>query len=147
MSPYFTPEGDPKLFRCGCGRPECSAPAPSQTLLDRLELLRHRIGRSLRATSGPRCPFWNTHEGGARTSDHLTGEGVDLEAATSGARDELLEAIYTKPRYFPRVGIGSSFVHVGLEGPERPPRLTWTYYPKPTPPAKPAPPPKPAPPA
>ena len=128
MPGYFTPASDPRLYACGCQRKECDAPPVSTDLLARLNILRYRLGRALVVNSGPRCAVWNAKQGGARTSDHLSGEGADLRALTSGERDELLEAIYTRPRLFVRVGIGRDFIHVGLPGTERPARVAWTYY-------------------
>lgn len=125
---WFTPAGDPRLFRCPCGRPDCEAPPPAAELLARLNVLRDRVGRPVIVTSGPRCPSWNARVGGARTSDHLTGEGADLHVRDSRERDELLDAIYTRPRLFLRIGAGPDFLHVGLPGPERPARVAWTYY-------------------
>lgn len=125
---YFAPETDPRLYRCSCERPDCDAPAVSDTLVSLLNELRRRVDRPIRVTSGPRCAVWNETVGGARTSDHLFGEGADLAAPTSGERDQLLAAVYAPPRLFWRVGIGAAFVHVGLPGHERLARLTWTYY-------------------
>jgi zinc D-Ala-D-Ala carboxypeptidase len=123
---YFTPSGDPALFACQCGK-GCEAPSPSPDLLARLDVLRFRLGRAVKVTSGPRCPYWNKKKGGTETSDHLTGEGADLECATSGERDRMLEELYQRPRLFKRVGIGKNFIHVGLST-KNPGDLTWTYY-------------------
>jgi hypothetical protein len=129
-SAVFTPAGDPALFRCACARPACDAPPPSTDLLARLNLLRHRLGRPLVVTSGPRCRWYNAQPevGGEATSDHLWGEGVDLRVSTSGERDEVLAALYQPPRLFLRVGVGPDFVHAGLPGPERPGQRCWVYY-------------------
>ncbi len=44
-----------------------------------LDPLRERVGRSLRVNSGYRSPEVNALVGGSRTSQHMTGEAVDLQ--------------------------------------------------------------------
>ncbi len=126
---FFSASSDPRLFSCGCGK-ACDAPPPHPDLVARLELLRYRVGRPIRVTSGPRCPDWNRRQGGTETSDHLTGAGADLAVATSGERWELLDACLRGPApLFTRLGIGRTFLHVGLAGPN-PGHQIWTYYPR-----------------
>ena len=127
---FFTPDTDPKLFRCACGRPACDAPAPSADLLARLEMLRYRFERPIRVTSGPRCAGHNATVGGAPNSDHLTGQGADLATADSRTRYELLQANFHGPPVFRRLGVGATFLHVGVV-PGKILDVCWAYYPKP----------------
>lgn len=128
MSRWFTADRDPRLFTCGCGRPACDAPPPSALLLANLDQLRDRRGAPVTIDSGPRCAVWNVHEGGTvdPPSGHLDGSEADLACPTSGERDALLEAIYTPPRLFLRVGIGKTFLHVGTS-PRLAQRVAWLY--------------------
>ena len=139
---YFRPESDPHLFRCRCGRPDCEAPTGVHpALLLGLNELRSRVGRPLRATSGNRCAWWNRQQGGVDDGDDCryteddsehcdpTGTtGADLACVTARERDELLVAIYARPRLFRRLGIGPDFVHVGTSI-LHPQQVCWTYYP------------------
>ena len=129
---HFTPEGDPKLFRCQCGRKECEAPPPSRILLLTLDLMRDAYGAPLVATSGPRCAWWNLHEEGDPKSEHLYGDGADLICVGSAVRWKMLDA--AKAAGFRRVGIGRIFLHVGVSTrQEHPADVVWDYYPKPNP--------------
>jgi len=126
---YFTPETDPKLFRCGCGEAACGALPPSTELLARLDLLRYRYGKAIIVTSGPRCVAYNRAVGGALNSDHLTGEGADLAAADSKSRYLLLAANFGGHPIFRRLGVGREFLHVGVMRTKLQ-DICWTYYPK-----------------
>lgn len=122
---YFTPKGDPYLFRCPCGK--CDL-VPAEAFVARLERLRGAYGRPLIVTSGPRCPEYNQKIGGAADSDHLTGEGADLACTDSRDRYFLLETVY-QTRLFNRLGIGKTFVHVGMRA-DLDRNVVWHYYPK-----------------
>ena len=121
---WFTTTTDPRLFRC-CDRPECDAPQPSGPLLDGLNRLRERLGRPIIVTSGPRCKVHNAEVGGADGSDHLVGNGADLEAPTSRDRWHLIAANFEAQTLFRRLGVGKTFVHVGVGST---PDVIWTYY-------------------
>ena len=114
-------------FYCRCRRPECDALREvSPDLLARLELLRLRVGRAIVVTSGLRCAWWNHHEGGVQSSEHLTGDAADLQALTAADRWQLIAANFEggKTPIFTRLGIGQGFVHVGIG---RPAHVVWTY--------------------
>ena len=128
--PFFSDHTDPALFHCSCGRPACDAPAPSADLLAHLEMLRYRFEGPIRVTSGPRCAAHNAKVGGAPNSDHLTGQGADLATADSRTRYELLQANFHGPPVFRRLGIGATFLHVGVV-PEKISDVAWCYYAKP----------------
>ncbi len=118
---YFT---DAELA-CKCGRAECDAPKQvSPALAKLLDAVREDVGRPVRVNSGLRCAFWNEKEGGKLKSDHLTGDGADLHAATSNERFELVRAALTRGCL--RIGIHKSFVHVGTRT-DLAPRVLWLY--------------------
>jgi hypothetical protein len=123
-------------FRCRCGRPDCDAPTePAQELVDRLDLLRQRLQRPVIISSGLRCIVWNSHEHGEFDSGHLDGTEVDIalpDLPVSLARSQTFDAIYAgglwagEARLFPRMGVGASFLHLGISKRLPSPRV-WTY--------------------
>lgn len=144
MAGYFTPETDPRLFRCQCGRAECDAPATlASALLAMLNELRARVGRPIVVTSGNRCAWWNRQQGGeddgddrrytdddSEHCDPAGATGADLLIRSGRERWKLLEANFRRPVLFRRLGIGPDFLHVGtsiIHAGE----VTWTYYAKP----------------
>jgi hypothetical protein len=126
---YFSPETDPRLFACSCGRPGCDAPPPSLMLLGILDAIRARHGKPIVITSGPRCLFWNEHEGGRPDSEHLEGKGADAQCLSSADRWSLVTAAISCGVL--RIGIGPDFVHIGIGGaPPHVQGVVWTYYPR-----------------
>lgn len=119
---FFSPDTDPALFRCpdGCGR----APAPSDLLLETLDAIRERYGEPVRVTSGVRCAEHNRRVGGVPNSEHLTGEAADLAVPNGTARFYLITAALAVGVI--RLGIGSTFVHVGVSR-RHPQGVIWLY--------------------
>jgi hypothetical protein len=118
---YFT---DAEVV-CKCGRPACDAPkSVNQDLATLLDGIREDVGRPVVASSVLRCAYWNEHEGGKPDSDHLTGDGADLRATTSGERYQLVKAALKRGAR--RVGIHKSFVHVGTRS-DLAPDVMWLY--------------------
>lgn len=128
---YFTPETDPWLYRCRCGRPKCdAATSVHPTLLSLLNELRYRVGRPIPVISGNRCEWWNAREGGVDGSEHVDPGGTlaaDLGLRSGRERYELLAANFTKPILFKRLGIGPDFLHVGASI-SHPLEVCWSYY-------------------
>lgn len=111
--------------RCKCKRAECDAPKDvTPALAKLLDGIREEVGRPVSASSICRCAFWNAKEGGKPDSDHLTGDGADLIATTSGERYQLVAAALT--RGCTRIGIHKSFVHVGTRS-DLAPHVLWLY--------------------
>jgi len=78
------------------------------TILDRLEILRGKVGKPLVITSGHRCAQWNALIGGAPQSRHKT-LAVDL-ALRGHDRHALLRDAHAAG--FAGFGLGRSFLHV-----------------------------------
>lgn len=131
MARYFSPETDPKLFRCPCDRPACDAPEPTPALLELLAAIREALGHAVIVASGPRCEYWNTQVGGEIPSTHLFGEGADLECLSSADR-ELIDTVRRGGGHahgYRRFGVGHTFVHVDVtQRPEFPQGVLWHYY-------------------
>lgn len=49
-----------------------------------LDPVREKFGRSIKVNSGYRCPKHNAKVGGARDSQHMTGEAADIVAERKG---------------------------------------------------------------
>ena len=114
-------------FLCRCARPECDAIRDvSPDLLARLERLRERLGRPLVVTSGIRCAWQNQRVGGVDGSEHVLGRAADLAMPTSPERYAVIEANFTVPTLFTRLGVGGTFVHVGVSD-ELASKVLWVY--------------------
>ena len=59
-----------------------------------LDPLRERYGRPIYVSSGYRCPRLNNAVGGAKTSQHVSGEAVDIYVASARDRAQLFSMIY-----------------------------------------------------
>lgn len=102
----------PAEFKCRCNRPECDAPAVSEFLVQKLDLLREHWGKPLRVTSGVRCKHWNEKVGGAPKSQHVLGLAADLAV---GNRKEALELMKLARKLgFIGIGVAEKFVHVDM---------------------------------
>lgn len=128
---YFAPETDPWLWNCrGHAGHVCGAATePSAALLDTLNRVRRLYGAPLMVNSGPRCPEHNRAEGGAEDSEHVSTpgcEGADVSCMGSRMRYLLTAAAFAAG--VERIGVGASFVHLGVS--ERlDPRVLWLYGP------------------
>jgi uncharacterized protein YcbK (DUF882 family) len=70
----------------------------------KLEQARELAGIPFVIVSGCRCVRHNTKEGGVMSSDHLTGEGVDIKTLTSLHRFKIVSAALAVN--LTRIGIG-----------------------------------------
>ena len=123
MSEHFKSEE----FWCKCNEPDCDGRRdPHPGLVLELEVMRQLYGKPIVITSGIRCPKQNAAVGGVKDSEHLTGEGADLACPTSTDRYAML--IAATRAGFRRVGIGKTFMHVGVSRTLQR-DVCWTYYP------------------
>jgi len=73
---------------------------------------------SIEFSSVCRCPAWNKHEGGSRTSSHLTTEKKQCKAAdvicrTSKKRYRLMAVLHEVG--FRRFGVARTFLHTDID--------------------------------
>lgn len=108
------------VCKCGCGLYNFSP-----FLLKVINEIRRRLARALIAKSGCRCIPHNKMEGGTETSDHLTGEGVDLKGIHSHTRYIILEVAFEFK--IKRIGLADKFIHLGLNIRDNPPEVFWIY--------------------
>ena len=117
MKNYFKP----KELRCKCG---CGLNNFSPILLGHINEIRFYLGFPLVVKSACRCPSHNQKEGGKHSSDHLTGEGVDVKAIGSQTRFMIIyKAILLGIN---RIGIAKTFIHLGINQ-TNPSSVMWIY--------------------
>lgn len=97
--------------------------------------LEARLGFEVSVTSGYRHPDHNEDVGGVPDSEHTysPAEGADILCLRSSTRYRMLRELFAMN--IRRIGIGQTFLHVGLAT-DKPQDCAWTYYPtvKKTPP-------------
>lgn len=103
-------------FRCRCGGKYCNGfPAePNEVLVELVDDLRERAGRTAHASSGLRCSVWNQIQGGVSNSRHLTGKALDFSVeGLSGI--QLLSLAQKDPRTRYAYIIDGGWVHVDVQ--------------------------------
>jgi len=108
-------------FDCKCG---CGSNNMQLYFLDMLERARTAANTPFVITSGFRCPAHNRKEGGKRNSDHLTGEGADIEIPNSRSRFIIVDSLILVG--FKRIGIAKTFIHAGSRF-DNPQKVIWLY--------------------
>jgi len=106
---HFSPETDPKLFACPCGK--CDA-KPTKRLLASLDSVRDVVGFPLGVSSGPRCKAYNKKIGGAKYSEHMDGDGADIPCTSSSNRIRIVDAALNVG--INRIGIAKTYIHLGV---------------------------------
>jgi len=108
-------------FTCRCG---CGFDGVNTDFINHLQIARDVSGVIYKITSGCRCIIHNRKEGGKSSSDHLTGEGADIETPNSHIRFKVLKGLFAAG--FRRIGIGKEFVHAG-SAVRNPAGVSWLY--------------------
>jgi zinc D-Ala-D-Ala carboxypeptidase len=98
--------------------------------LDRLELLRSKLGRPIVISSGYRAPEYNAKVSPqtGRTGPHTTGRAADILVNGGRERFELVQAALAVG--FTGIGVAKGFVHVDdvpVEWKQIPRPAIWTY--------------------
>ena len=114
---YFSP--DELKCKCGCGLNNFKP-----FLLRVVNQIRHNLGKPLIRKSACRCIPHNLEEGGTDTSDHLTGEGIDLKAIHSHTRFIILETAFMLE--IRRIGLAKTYIHLGINK-LNPQEVFWIY--------------------
>lgn len=94
-------------------------------LVRKLDIMRGIVNRPIIINSGLRGPVANANAGGVPNSEHMRGEGADIRATESRERFYLVDAAIKAG--FRRIGIGRTFVHVGVST-TLAQDVIWTYY-------------------
>ena len=106
-------------FACKCG---CGFDNINPLLVQKLDIIREKMGTPLKVTSGCRCASYNKSVKGKPDSAHVKGNAADI-AIVGGVRRYafLLLAL----REFKRVGVYGTFCHVDVDN-ELPQMVVWT---------------------
>ena len=104
-------------FECPC----CGRAEMSEAFLEKLDVIRERVGIPMRVVSGFRCARYNERIGGARRSKHMTGNAADVHVFSSNHRMRMVEEGVGLG--IGRFGIGVTFLHIDdADG-----KHMWTY--------------------
>ena len=109
-----------KEFACPC----CGKQHMERSTTESLDDARSIAGVPFNINSGWRCKAHNEKVGGKKTSSHLTGWAVDIEATSSRQRFKILDGLIRAG--FKRIGIGKTFIHADRD-PGKSPQVTWLY--------------------
>lgn len=71
----ITPNFDKNEFVCKCG---CGQNKINERLVERLQVLRYKVGRPVNVTSGYRCPKHSINVGGSYSDAHTLGFAADI---------------------------------------------------------------------
>jgi len=83
-------------------------------LIEKLELLRQRFGRSIIINSGYRTPEHNAKVGGSKNSLHVQGKAVDIRKVEGLTIDEMAEL--AEEIGFDGIGKYNWGIHVDIRG-------------------------------
>jgi len=107
-------------LECKCSRADCIEQKISVNLIEKLQKIREKLGKSLKITSGYRCEAHNKAIGGAAKSQHILGNAADLKTEDMDSLEALVEV------EFDAVGNAKpSFLHVDVRDTKN--KLRWTY--------------------
>jgi len=98
-----------KEFDCQCG---CGTGTISDSLVQKLELVRVEYGRPMRINSGIRCLEHNRNIGSKDTSSHIKCLAADVGCTNMSERFTLIQILM---KHFQRVGINKKFIHVDVD--------------------------------
>ncbi len=107
-------------FACPC----CNKIIVSAWLIHLLNKVREIYGKPIHVNSGYRCRKWNKKVGGKKNSAHRRGTAADIRCTNSLDRYVLIQLAYEAG--FKRVGVGSDFIHLDVDG-ELPLEVLWVY--------------------
>ena len=72
----LTPNFDSNEFKCKCG---CGGNKINERLVERLQILRYKLGKPIIVTSGYRCPVHSVRVGGSVSDGHTKGIAADIK--------------------------------------------------------------------
>ena len=96
----------------------------NEELLNKLDVVRKKYGKSIIINSGYRTVKHNAKVGGKSDSSHLKGLAVDIKCTNSTDRFKL-EGILREVG-FKRIGIAKTFIHADIDK-DKAQNVLWTY--------------------
>lgn len=97
-------------FECHDGNSEVKV---DPELVEKLQALREKLGRTVVITSGYRTPEYNAKIGGVSDSQHIRGKAADIKVA-SVSPEKVAQA--AEEIGFDGIGIYDTFTHVDVRG-------------------------------
>lgn len=107
---------------CNCG---CGLCGLRRGFAEKLEFAREKAGCAFIIRSSRRCDAHNTREGGSGNSEHIWGDGIDVETKDGYTRWKVVTSALAAG--IRRIGIGSDFVHLGDGLEYKPFPVFWNY--------------------
>jgi len=109
-------------FACPC----CHQNKTNISLINRLDILRGRMGVPFKVTSGYRCASHNASPkvGGADASIHLKGGAADISTAGWNGNQKYLIISRAMALGFYGIGIGKTLIHLDIRSG---PPVLWVY--------------------
>ena len=107
-------------FQCKCGNCKMTADVKNNVvkLAEQLQILRNKVGKSIRINSGYRCANYNDNiVKGAKYSQHKTGKAADIviDGITPKEVHKLVcEMVELKELYFGGIGKYENFTHLDI---------------------------------
>ena len=96
----------------------------SDELINMLDIVRKKYGKSVVINSGYRTPEHNKSVGGTSESSHIKGLAADIACNNYTDRFKL-EGVLREVG-FKRIGMGSTFIHVDIDK-DKSQNVLWTY--------------------
>ena len=98
-----------------CTHPDHHHVQVDENLVDKLQKLREALGVPLIINSAYRCPERNKQVGGAKNSQHLLGNAVDISLRTIDLPIDDLEKL-ADSLGFDGIGKYNTFIHLDVRG-------------------------------
>jgi uncharacterized protein YcbK (DUF882 family) len=96
----------------------------NEELLNMLDVVRKKYGKSIVINSGYRTTKHNAKVGGTPASSHTKGLAVDI--ACNNSTDRFKLASILKEVGFKRIGIAKTFIHADIDK-DKAQNVLWTY--------------------
>jgi hypothetical protein len=96
----------------------------NKAFLEKLDLARSYSSVKYVISSSWRSMAYTIKKKWSKTSSHLIGMAVDIEAKTSSEKWEIVRTLMKAG--FTRIGVGLDFIHVDMDY-NKPQELLWTY--------------------
>lgn len=119
-----------KIGEFKCGNNQEAIWVTEKVLIPEFTKIRIKAQKPMVITSGYRSLGYNASVGGAPNSDHIYRKnplraGADIQTLNSYDRHLFLKWAYYCD--VPRIGVGSSFLHLGYTKESAPVNITWLY--------------------
>lgn len=109
-------------FDCSCKRSDCQWTNLDVHHVEQLQKMRDKWGKSVKITSGYRCPEHNKLEGGASKSRHLTSDATDIVVAGMTP-----EEVAKDCEHFNGLGRYDTFTHIDSRPLGGKPKARWDF--------------------